>query len=129
MASVEDAPRANALQAPQEKGETEATSIPERTNKYTEKYAEACRDLAAREGLPVLDLWTQLQEYINWESTFLNDGVPIQVPCGSAAQPWELQWAPFTCMSRGAEAQAEPAYNSAWKERHQDLAVMPALWT
>ena len=33
----------------------------DRTNNYTRQYAEACKEVAAEMGLPVVDLWSSMQ--------------------------------------------------------------------
>lgn len=52
-------------------------AVPERTNEHTKQYAEACKQVAAELGLPVLDLWTSMQETPNWETAFLSDGLHL----------------------------------------------------
>ena len=47
------------------------------------KYAAACRALGGELGVPVLDLWTQLQTAPHW-STYLADGLHLS-PAGNAA--------------------------------------------
>lgn len=47
------------------------------------KYAAACRALGGELGVPVLDLWTQLQTAPHW-STYLSDGLHLS-PAGNLA--------------------------------------------
>eukprot|EP00884_Botryococcus_braunii_P006854 jgi/Botrbrau1/1616/Bobra.0185s0031.1 len=63
-------------------GRSEKTLTPERTNAYTRHYAEACKAVAAELGVPVLDLWTKMQEQTEWESAFLSDGLHF-TPAGN----------------------------------------------
>jgi lysophospholipase L1-like esterase len=53
-----------------------ATGILERTNENTGLYAQACREVATQEGLPCLDLYTDMQtaDPDDW-ARFLNDGL------------------------------------------------------
>jgi lysophospholipase L1-like esterase len=53
-----------------------ATGVLERTNENTGLYARACREVATREGLPCLDLYTSMQKADpdNW-ARFLSDGL------------------------------------------------------
>ncbi|KAK9815163.1 hypothetical protein WJX73_009257 [Symbiochloris irregularis] len=59
----------------QRHGDIEAARVPDRTREHSGLYAAACREVAHRSSLPVVDLWTGLQEYIGWEATFFNDGL------------------------------------------------------
>ena len=49
----------------------------ERTNEAAGRYAAACRDLGAELGLPVLDLWTELQAEADWATRLLCDGLHL----------------------------------------------------
>lgn len=42
----------------------------ERVNENTAKYAEACKDVARQLGVPVVDLFTRIQQRPQWESLF-----------------------------------------------------------
>ena len=44
--------------------------------KWTGQYAAACRKLGLQLGVPVLDLWTQLQTQPDW-NTHLSDGLHL----------------------------------------------------
>lgn len=68
----------------QREGVSEATSIPERTNEFTGQYAAAVRQLAGSLGLPVLDLWTELQQHAGWQTKYLEDGLHFTA-AGNAA--------------------------------------------
>jgi lysophospholipase L1-like esterase len=59
----------------------QATGILERTNENTGLYAQACREVATREGLPCLDLYTNMQtaDPDDW-ARFLNDGLHFSPP-------------------------------------------------
>jgi lysophospholipase L1-like esterase len=50
---------------------------PERTNENTQKYAEACKSVGAAFDLPVLDLWTLMQQPSDWETALLSDGLHL----------------------------------------------------
>ncbi|KAK9915119.1 hypothetical protein WJX75_004950 [Coccomyxa subellipsoidea] len=63
---------------------SEATSIPERTNSVTSQYAAAAKQLAGDLGLPVLDLWTEIQKHKSWQSDYLEDGLHF-TPAGNKA--------------------------------------------
>lgn len=48
----------------------------DRSNDFTALYAQAAVDLGKELGIPVLDLWTKLQELPDWESgQYLDDGL------------------------------------------------------
>ncbi|CAN6683454.1 unnamed protein product [Malus baccata var. baccata] len=50
---------------------------PERTNKAAGAYSEACISVARESGIPVIDLWTKMQEFPDWEKAFLRDGLHL----------------------------------------------------
>jgi isoamyl acetate esterase len=58
----------------QEDGGPVAAETPERQNSVTAGYAEACKEVAASLGIPVLDLWTLMMGTPAWQ-TFLTDGL------------------------------------------------------
>ena len=60
-----------------------AVDLPERTNAVTGRYAAAVRKLGSDLGIPVLDLWTELQKQQSWKS-HLSDGLHF-LPSGSTA--------------------------------------------
>ncbi|XP_074573836.1 GDSL esterase/lipase At5g45920-like [Curcuma longa] len=51
------------------------SGLPERTNAAAGTYARACVFVAQQLGLPVIDIWTKMQQFSNWEKTFLWDGL------------------------------------------------------
>ncbi|KMZ59748.1 putative Isoamyl acetate-hydrolyzing esterase [Zostera marina] len=53
------------------------TGLPERTNSDAGAYAEACKSVAMENNLPVLDIWSKMQEFPHWEKTFLSDGLHL----------------------------------------------------
>ena len=53
------------------------------------RYAAACRELGAELGVPVLDLWTQMQANPKWRS-YLSDGLHLS-PAGNLAAYNALQ--------------------------------------
>ena len=60
-----------------------AVDLPERTNAVTGRYAAAVKKLGSDLGIPVLDLWTELQKQESWKS-YLSDGLHF-LPSGSTA--------------------------------------------
>lgn len=44
---------------------------PERTNEAAGAYAKACVAVAEECGIPVLDLWTKMQQFPDWENAYL----------------------------------------------------------
>jgi lysophospholipase L1-like esterase len=57
-------------------GEEEAkTTAIDRTNVYTKQYAECCKEVAKELDLPVVDLWTSMQEPKGWGTLLFNDGL------------------------------------------------------
>ncbi|KAL8140027.1 hypothetical protein V2J09_006048 [Rumex salicifolius] len=54
-----------------------AMTKPERTNEVTGIYARACIELATELNLPSIDLWSKMQETINWQKKFLSDGLHL----------------------------------------------------
>ncbi len=67
----------------QKEGDSEATDLPERSNATTGQYAAAVRRLGAELGIPVLDLWTDMQRQKDWPEC-LSDGLHF-TPEGNAA--------------------------------------------
>ncbi|OWM77355.1 GDSL esterase/lipase At5g45920 [Punica granatum] len=56
--------------------------LPERTNKAAGAYAEACVIVAKECGVPYVNLWTKMQEFPNWETAYLSDGLHL-TPAGN----------------------------------------------
>ncbi|GMY37590.1 GDSL esterase/lipase At5g45920 [Fagus crenata] len=52
-------------------------SQPERTNEAAGAYAKACVAVAGECGISVLDIWTKMQKFPNWENTYLRDGLHL----------------------------------------------------
>ena len=50
-------------------------SLPERTNEFTKQYAQAVLELGQELQLPVLDLWTLMQQQPGWQEQLLCDGL------------------------------------------------------
>lgn len=44
---------------------------PERTNEAAGAFAKACVAVARESGLPVIDLWTKMQQYPGWQKAHL----------------------------------------------------------
>eukprot|EP00897_Mesotaenium_endlicherianum_P000265 jgi/Mesen1/10239/ME000774S09574 len=55
-----------------------AVGEPERTNEVTGQYAQACREVAADAGVPVVDIWSVMQSKPDWER-LLSDGLHFNV--------------------------------------------------
>ncbi|KAK4589722.1 hypothetical protein RGQ29_020336 [Quercus rubra] len=55
---------------------------PERTNEAAGAYAKACVAVAEECGIPVLDLWTKMQQFPDWENAYLRDGLHL-TPSGN----------------------------------------------
>ncbi|OEL14593.1 GDSL esterase/lipase [Dichanthelium oligosanthes] len=47
----------------------------ERTNEAAGSYAQACIAVAKELGHPVIDIWTKMQEFPDWQTSALNDGL------------------------------------------------------
>ncbi|KAL1342039.1 hypothetical protein AAHE18_09G131100 [Arachis hypogaea] len=45
--------------------------VPERTNEAAGEYARACTAVAAECGVPVIDLWTKMQQCPDWKKEYL----------------------------------------------------------
>ncbi|GMN43597.1 hypothetical protein TIFTF001_012794 [Ficus carica] len=53
------------------------TNEPERTNEAAGAYAKACVEVAGECGLPVIDLWTKMQQFPDWQNAYLRDGLHL----------------------------------------------------
>ncbi|WOL08263.1 hypothetical protein Cni_G17015 [Canna indica] len=51
------------------------SGLPERTNESAGAYAKACISVAEELGLPVIDVWSKMQQVPNWEKSCLRDGL------------------------------------------------------
>ncbi|KAK7306574.1 hypothetical protein VNO77_44523 [Canavalia gladiata] len=51
--------------------------LPERTNEAAGEYARACIAVAGECGIPVVDLWTKLQQFPDWKNHHLSDGLHL----------------------------------------------------
>uniref|UniRef100_A0A0D3GD10 Uncharacterized protein n=1 Tax=Oryza barthii TaxID=65489 RepID=A0A0D3GD10_9ORYZ len=49
----------------------DCAGLPERTNESAGAYARACVEVAAECGLRVIDIWSKMQRFPGWESSFL----------------------------------------------------------
>ncbi|KAF8663345.1 hypothetical protein HU200_055961 [Digitaria exilis] len=47
----------------------------ERTNEAAGSYAQACISVAKELGHPVIDIWTKMQEFPDWQTSALSDGL------------------------------------------------------
>ncbi|EHA8591085.1 putative GDSL esterase/lipase [Cocos nucifera] len=48
------------------------SGLPERTNESAGAYAKACIAVAKESGIPVIDIWSKMQQFPNWEKVFLS---------------------------------------------------------
>ena len=55
-------------------GEAEAAKVPERTNAVAGEYARAVKRIGEDFGIPVVDLWTNIQMQPLWQA-YLSDGL------------------------------------------------------
>ncbi|GMP72246.1 hypothetical protein CsSME_00030347 [Camellia sinensis var. sinensis] len=51
--------------------------LPERTNEAAGAYAKACVSVAGECGIPVVDLWTKMQQFPDWQKAYLRDGLHL----------------------------------------------------
>uniref|UniRef100_A0A0D6QZP6 Uncharacterized protein n=1 Tax=Araucaria cunninghamii TaxID=56994 RepID=A0A0D6QZP6_ARACU len=54
-----------------------AAKLPERTNEVAGTYAKSCIEVATDSGVPVIDLWSKMQETLGWEQKYLSDGLHL----------------------------------------------------
>lgn len=60
-----------------------AVELPERTNETAGTYAKSCIQVAIESGVPVIDLWSKMQETVGWQQKYLSDGLHL-TPEGNA---------------------------------------------
>lgn len=48
--------------------------LPERTNESTGAYAKMCTIVAEELSVPVIDIWSKMQQTPGWEKSFLRYG-------------------------------------------------------
>ncbi|XP_022720979.1 GDSL esterase/lipase At5g45920-like isoform X2 [Durio zibethinus] len=53
------------------------SGLPERTNEAAGAYAKACVETAGECGIPVVDLWTRMQQFPDWRKAYLSDGLHL----------------------------------------------------
>ncbi|XP_024984494.1 GDSL esterase/lipase At5g45920 isoform X2 [Cynara cardunculus var. scolymus] len=53
------------------------SNLPERTNEAAGNYAKACVAVAGECRVPVVDLWTRMQQFPYWGKTYLRDGLHL----------------------------------------------------
>ncbi|KAM7500726.1 hypothetical protein LguiA_025140 [Lonicera macranthoides] len=58
------------------------SSLPERTNEAAGAYAKACIAVGGELGIPVVDLWTKMQQFPDWQKAYLRDGLHL-TRCGN----------------------------------------------
>ncbi|XP_058100710.1 GDSL esterase/lipase At5g45920 [Magnolia sinica] len=51
--------------------------LPERTNEAAGAYAKACISVANESSLPVVDIWSKMQQFPGWEKACLSDGLHL----------------------------------------------------
>eukprot|EP00252_Welwitschia_mirabilis_P003544 TRINITY_DN1360_c0_g1_i3.p1 TRINITY_DN1360_c0_g1~~TRINITY_DN1360_c0_g1_i3.p1 ORF type:complete len:239 (+),score=47.51 TRINITY_DN1360_c0_g1_i3:199-915(+) len=54
-----------------------APDLPERTNAAAGKYARCSKAVAEEAGVPVIDIWSKMQETDGWQQIFLDDGLHL----------------------------------------------------
>ncbi|XP_051200097.1 GDSL esterase/lipase At5g45920-like [Lolium perenne] len=59
------------------------SGLPERTNEVTGRYARACMEVARQAGLRVIDIWSRMQKFPGWETSFLRDDGLHLTPLGN----------------------------------------------
>ncbi|KAJ8753557.1 hypothetical protein K2173_022798 [Erythroxylum novogranatense] len=64
-----------------------AMTLPERTNEVAGVYAKKCVELAKDMGVRSVDLWSKMQETVDWQKKILSDGLHL-TPEGNAVV-WE----------------------------------------
>jgi hypothetical protein len=52
-------------------GEDDPSKLPERTNEATGTYAQACLTVAKELNHPVIDIWTKMQQFPDWQTSAL----------------------------------------------------------
>lgn len=56
-------------------GDNDPSRQPERTNEAAATYAQACITVAKELDHPVIDIWTKMQQYPDWQTSALSDGL------------------------------------------------------
>ncbi|XP_047052956.1 GDSL esterase/lipase At5g45920-like [Lolium rigidum] len=56
-------------------GDNASSRQPERTNEAAGTYAQACISVAKELDHPVIDIWTQMQQFPDWQTSALCDGL------------------------------------------------------
>lgn len=56
-------------------GDNDPSRQPERTNEAAGTYAQACIAVAKELGHPVIDIWTLMQQFPDWQTSALSDGL------------------------------------------------------
>ncbi|TVU22864.1 hypothetical protein EJB05_32585 [Eragrostis curvula] len=63
-------------------GDDDPSRQPERTNEAAGAYAQACMAVAKELDYPVIDIWTKMQEFPDWQTAALSDGLHF-TPAGN----------------------------------------------
>ncbi|KAK3159747.1 hypothetical protein QOZ80_1BG0050530 [Eleusine coracana subsp. coracana] len=63
-------------------GHDDPSQLPERTNEAAGAYAQACMAVAKELNHPVIDIWTKMQEFPDWQTCALSDGLHF-TPAGN----------------------------------------------
>ncbi|XP_043698992.1 GDSL esterase/lipase At5g45920 [Telopea speciosissima] len=58
------------------------SGLPERTNEAAGAYAKACIEVGKECGMPVVDLWSKMQQFPGWQKNHLSDGLHL-TPSGN----------------------------------------------
>ncbi|KAK9152962.1 hypothetical protein Sjap_000442 [Stephania japonica] len=62
----------NQLSTSSRESYNKASGLPERTNEAAGAYAKACISVAEECGLPIIDLWSGMQQLNDWEKSCLS---------------------------------------------------------
>jgi lysophospholipase L1-like esterase len=61
----------------QRKRHGKAPGVPTRRNELTKLYADECKKVAEQTDVPVIDLWSALQDQPDWDLKYLSDGLHL----------------------------------------------------
>ncbi|KAM0922405.1 hypothetical protein ACQ4PT_006202 [Festuca glaucescens] len=61
----------------------DVSGLPERTNEAAGRYARACVEVARQSGHRVIDIWSRMQKFPGWETSFLRDDGLHLTPLGN----------------------------------------------
>lgn len=76
--------------------------LPERTNEAAGEYANACIAVAAECGIPVIDLWTKMQQCPTWRKEYLRYLISPLILFIFLNNHFFMMWSFFDCKTWGA---------------------------